>query len=107
MKNSPSLTDLPVVGSYEEYEYNRLLYLNKCAREHGKIVRYRDFVYITTEADLCEQLLLRTHKDTVISSPNGIPGRDNTTIDIATEKQSWRAHRTKLNKGLHQQVIFA
>jgi cytochrome P450 len=107
MENLHSLVDLPVVGSYAEYEYNRLLFLSKCAREHGKVVRFKDFVYITTDADLCDQLLLRTHKDTVASPPNGTPGIDNTDIDISADKQSWRAHRTRLNEGLHQRVISA
>jgi cytochrome P450 len=107
METLYSLTELPVVGDYEEYEYNRLLFLSKCAREHGKIVRYKDFVYITTDADLCDQLLLRTHKDTVISPPKGIPGVNNTNIDISAERQERRTRRTKLNNGLHQRVISA
>jgi cytochrome P450 len=95
------------VGNYEEYEYNRLAYLSKCTREYGKIVRYKDFVYITTDADLCNQLLLNTHRDTVISPNKGTPGINNTHIDVSADKQLWRTHRTKLNRGLHQQVISA
>ncbi len=107
MEKSHKLTDLPVIGDYVEYESNRLLYLDKCFREHGKTIRYQDFVYMTTDADLSDQLLLRTHQDTIISPSAGIPGIDNTTIDISAEKQEWRMQRTKLNKGLHQQVITA
>lgn len=101
MSNPQILADLPIIGSFEEYEQDHLGFLTRHMKEHHEIIRYNNNTYFVNQTDLIEQILTRTNHQFQIPS---VPFRQNQRGDRIAD---WMEKRHSVSQGLHQSAVIA
>ncbi len=93
------LSAMPITGSFEEYEHDRLGFLMRRMQEGHEIIRYDAQTYFINQPALIEQILTRTNHQFQIPP---VPFRQSQHEDRIAD---WMKKRHSVAQGLHTTVV--